>query len=779
MKKLTQLKGVLLASLSLAVLPILAQGPDAGAEFELAPNVKNFKELQKLDRQIVDMSKRAQPATVCLVSMDGRGSGSGVVVSEDGLILTAAHVTSSMPNGVIVIFPDGTRKAGEILGADYDRDASMVQITDEGKYPFVSTGQSNGLQRNQWTVALGHSGGFDPTRKPPVRLGRVLANTDFVVTDTAVVGGDSGGPLFDVEGRVIGIHSNIGMTLSENRHVPVEVYLSQWEKLKGGKTSGRRFNSNPQPVQSPDRPMLGVQLGAGEGGVLVTEVVPNSPAEKAGLKGGDLIIKVNGKDVSEPDGLIRLVGEFKAGDEISFVFRRNGAEKSGKATLIKLKDLMEPKSAPEDSSEEKAPAEKEEPSEEAEPAKPAPEKEEAKVEEDRKPSLEGLLDNLLKDAAKNNGRMELTPGLVEKMGGMEKLMEELQKRGGQLAPGAMGGGGDEFFASSLQALEPVMKKNPGVTALVTVDGKLAALGTVISANGRILTKNAETDEGELTVKLGGEEYEAKVLKRFPQRDLALLKIDAKNLRSVRFQIEEPALGSILTASGAENEPLGIGLLSVPGRAMSKIGFIGIQAAEGDGGVLIARLVSGGAAEQAGLNENDIITSLDNEKVDDPISFGGLIRGRKAGEEVRVGYLREGEPGELKVTLKERKIRDSVQDDPRMKLSLGRLSEKTGGYPDVIQHDIPLPPELCGGPLFNLKGRCIGVNVSRAGRTKTYAIPADEIVELLNMKAAPKPESKVAVKRAPSKKETLEAIKAIRESMKQIESRLEQLEESLR
>jgi len=779
MKKLIQLKGILLASLALAVLPILAQGPDAGAEFELAPNVKSFKELQKLDRQIVDMSKRAQPATVCLVSMDGRGSGSGVVVSEDGLILTAAHVTSSMPNGVIVIFPDGTRKAGEILGADYDRDASMVQITDEGKYPFVSTGQSNGLQRNQWTVALGHSGGFDPTRKPPVRLGRVLANTDFVVTDTAVVGGDSGGPLFDVEGRVIGIHSNIGMTLSENRHVPIEVYLSQWEKLKEGKTSGRRFNSNPQPVQSPDRPMLGVQLGAGEGGVLVTEVVPNSPAEKAGLKGGDLIIKVNGKEVSEPDGLIRLVGEFKAGDEISFVFRRNGAEKSGKATLIKLKDLMEPKNNPEDSSEEKAPSDRGESSEEAEPAEPTPEKEEAKVEEERKPSLEDLLDNLLKDAAKNNGRMELTPGLVEKMGGMEKLMEELQKRGGQLAPGSMGGGGDEFFASSLKALEPVMKKNPGVTALVTVDGRLAALGTVISANGRILTKNAETDEGELAVRLGGEEYEAKVLKRFPQRDLALLKIDAKDLRPVRFQIEEPALGSILTASGAENEPLGIGLLSVPGRAMSKIGFIGIQAAEGNGGVLIARLVSGGAAEQAGLNENDIITSLDNEKVEDPISFGGLIRGRKAGEEVRVGYLREGEPGELKVTLKERKIRDSVQDDPRMKLSLGRLSEKTGGYPDVIQHDIPLPPELCGGPLFNLNGRCVGVNVSRAGRTKTYAIPADEIVELLEIKKMKKSRPDANAKRSPSKKDTLEAIRAIRENLKQIESRLEQLEESVR
>ncbi|MDA7907556.1 S1C family serine protease, partial [Akkermansiaceae bacterium] len=168
-----------------------------------------------------------------------------------------------------------------------------------------------------------------------------------------------------------------------------------------------------------------------------------------------------------------------------------------------------------------------------------------------------------------------------------------------------------------------------------------------------------------------------------------------------------------------------------------------------------------------------------EKVEDPISFGGLIRGRKAGEEVKVGYLREGKSAESKVTLKERKMRDNVQNDPRMKRSLGRLSEKTGGYPDVIQHDIPLPPELCGGPLFNLKGKCVGVNVSRAGRTKTYAIPADEIVELLKIKVAPKPHPKMASKPAPSKKETLEAIKAIRESMKQIESRLEQLEESVR
>lgn len=781
MKKSIKLIGTLLTSLSLATMPICAQE----TEMKAAPNVKNFKELQKLDRQIVALSGQAQPATVCLVAKNGRGSGSGVIVSEEGLILTAAHVTSSMPGGVIVIFPDGSRKAGEILGADYDRDAAMVRITDEGKYPFVPIGESKGLKRNQWTVALGHSGGFDPMRKPPVRLGRVLANDGFVVTDTAVVGGDSGGPLFDVQGRVIGIHSNIGMTLSENRHVPIDVFRNQWEKLKSGKMSGKRFNNAPQPVQSPDRPMLGVQLGDGEGGVTVTEVVPNSPAEKAGLKGGDLIVEVNGKKVSEPADLIQLVGMRKAGEEVSFVYKRGGEEKSAKAKLIKLKDLMEPQGVPEKPKKEKPQSKKEEPKtkdpKETKPAKPTPkeDKPETKQDPEKKDDKLPSLEKLLKDAAKNGGRLELTPDLIEKMGGMEKLMEELQKRGGQIAPGSMEGGVDEFFASSLKALEPVMKRNPGVTALVTVDGKPAVLGTVVSANGKILTKNAETDEGQLAVKLGGKDYEAKVLKRFPQRDLALLKIEATNLRPVRFQVEEPALGSILTASGAANEPLGIGLLSVPGRAMAKVGFIGIQAGEGDGGVLIARLVPDGAASEAGLKEGDIITSLNGEKVEDPISFGGLIRGRKAGEEVKVGYLREGKPAESKVTLKERKMRDNVQNDPRMKRSLGRLSEKTGGYPDVIQHDIPLPPELCGGPLFNLKGKCIGVNVSRAGRTKTYAIPADEIVELLKIKAAPKPQPKVVAKPAPSKKETLEAIKAIRESMKQIESRLEQLEESVR
>ena len=123
------------------------------------------------------------------------------------------------------------------------------------------------------------------------------------------------------------------------------------------------------------------------------------------------------------------------------------------------------------------------------------------------------------------------------------------------------------------------------------------------------------------------------------------------------------------------------------------------------------------------------------------------------------------------------MRDNARNDPRMKMSHGELSEKTSGYPDAIQHDIPLPPQLCGGPLFDLKGRCIGINVSRAGRTKTYAIPADEIQAMLkSAKGAKKP---VKPKKPVAKNENLEAIKAIRESLKEIEKRLEEIEKAER
>ena len=281
-------------------------------------------------------------ATVSLVSTGGGGAGSGVIVSEDGLVLTAAHVVASLSDDVIVIFPDGKRVKAEKLGGDYDRDAAMVRITEEGSYPFVKVGESKGLLRNEWCVAFGHPGGFDSMRSPPVRLGRVLGSGQFVTTDCAVVGGDSGGPLFDMQGEVIGIHSNIGSTLSENRHVPIGVFTGSWDDMVAGKRTGARFAGGEEQID-PNRPVLGINLAgsAENGGVTLEGVMENSPAEKAGLQAGDIVAEINGEAVDSPEQLIRVVGEYDSGETLKIAYRRGDENKEVEVKLARLGELLD------------------------------------------------------------------------------------------------------------------------------------------------------------------------------------------------------------------------------------------------------------------------------------------------------------------------------------------------------------------------------------------------------------------------------------------------------
>src|SRR5262249_56787918 len=106
----------------------------------------------------------------------------------------------------------------------------MIKIPETGQYPHVEMGDSKSLQKGQWVVSLGQPGGFVPGRSPVLRLGRVINSTDSLIqTDCTLVGGDSGGPLFDLDGKVIGIHSRIGERISFNIHVPVATYRDEWD----------------------------------------------------------------------------------------------------------------------------------------------------------------------------------------------------------------------------------------------------------------------------------------------------------------------------------------------------------------------------------------------------------------------------------------------------------------------------------------------------------------------------------------------------------------------
>ena len=170
------------------------------------------------------------------------------------------------------------------------------------------------LRAGQWCLATGHPGGFEEGRKPVLRVGRVLLVDKFAVTtDCTLVGGDSGGPLFDMHGRVIGINSRIGRFLTANLHVPIAAYHDAWDRLKQGDAWGHFPGSGPY---------LGIQGDNRSNDAQVARVLPDSPAEKAGLKIGDVIVKFADKPVGDFATLQLYVNDCQPGDKVTVEIRR-------------------------------------------------------------------------------------------------------------------------------------------------------------------------------------------------------------------------------------------------------------------------------------------------------------------------------------------------------------------------------------------------------------------------------------------------------------------------
>src|SRR5262245_58100632 len=276
----------------------------------------SLDDLRAIQKQVTKVLEKVLPCTVCVLV--GGGSGSGVIISEDGFILTAGHVSGKAGQNVQVIFHDGRKVKGKTLGANRNIDSGLIKITDEGKWPFVEMGTSSELKRGQWCIATGHPGGPKPGRPPVVRVGRLLDHGKSLLrSDCALVGGDSGGPLFDMHGRVIGIHSRISKDIDANIHVPVDTYRDTWAKLEKGEVWGGGFfgfNAN--------EPYLGVQADAESKECKIGDVVPNSPADKGGLKANDVVTRFGGKAIATFDELAAEIRRSKPGTEVTVEVRR-------------------------------------------------------------------------------------------------------------------------------------------------------------------------------------------------------------------------------------------------------------------------------------------------------------------------------------------------------------------------------------------------------------------------------------------------------------------------
>ncbi|MCE9532649.1 MAG: S1C family serine protease [Planctomycetes bacterium] len=321
--------GFLLFSLT---RPVLADPPKK-EEAKLPPAItkplpESLADLKAIQDQTKKVVEKVMSATVGI--QIGGAAGSGVIVTKDGMVLTAGHVSGKPGQKCTIILPDGKRLDAKSLGRNAGIDSGMLQITAaDAKFDFVEMGKSDDLKTGTWCVAIGHPNGYQRGRPPVVRLGRIWsASKTAITTDCTLVGGDSGGPLFDMEGRVIGIHSRIGPNIMSNVHVPINTYTETWDRLVKGDEIGPGSSTSITAYfgVTPDEDAKDGKL---------SRVTEGSPADKAGLLAGDIITKFDGKEIKTYADMLSILAKKKPGDEVEVVVKRGEELKSLKVKLDK------------------------------------------------------------------------------------------------------------------------------------------------------------------------------------------------------------------------------------------------------------------------------------------------------------------------------------------------------------------------------------------------------------------------------------------------------------
>lgn len=294
-------------------------------------------------------------------------------------------------------------------------------------------------------------------------------------------------------------------------------------------------------------------------------------------------------------------------------------------------------------------------------------------------------------------------------------------------------------------VSPISQKAGKSTVWIWAGGKRQlCLGTVIGDGSQVLAKWSEVAKARgmalQCVGVKNQTYDASVLGVYEDEDLVLLQLKGAQLRPVTFsQNDSLALGQFLIAAGPGDVTLGLGVVSVKERVLrdSDQAYVGIavENANDGAGVVVRQVADGSPASIAGLKEGDVIVSLAGKAVGSTAEFRAQLATFRPGDRVKLDCLRDGQSIAKEMNLAAKKPTGQF---PQRRLEVmermgGEISQVRDGFPAVIQTDMVLHPEECGGPVLNLRGEVIGISAARAGRIRSYVIPAKTIAAMLEKK----------------------------------------------
>ena len=273
-----------------------------------------------------------------------RSLGSGFIISADGYIFTNNHVIERADK-ILVKLSDGREYKAEVIGRDAKTDLALIKIKPRNSLPIVEIGDSEKLRVGEWVIAIGNPFGLEQTVTAGIvsAKGRVIGAgpyDNFIQTDASINPGNSGGPLFNMEGKVIGVNTAI---VAQGQGIGFAIPSSMAKnilpdlKTKGKVTRGWMGISVQEVTEDIAKSLKLSQRS----GALISEVFKGDPADRAGLRPGDVILEVNGKNIKDTHQLLILIASFHVGEKVNVKVSRDGQEKTYQVIVDERKDRPE------------------------------------------------------------------------------------------------------------------------------------------------------------------------------------------------------------------------------------------------------------------------------------------------------------------------------------------------------------------------------------------------------------------------------------------------------